>query len=448
MKKILNVLLAVVAFFGVTLVANAANNGKITIINSAENTDVTYNAYRVLDLSYNSTTKSYAYTINSDWTGFFTDENLRLVSYYTSKDNSTIYITEITEANAKTLAERALAYAKANNIAATGSTTINKGVKTGSIDNLPLGYYLVDSSLGALVHLDTTDTEATITEKNGEPTINKEVSATTNSIGEELTYTIVVDVKPGAENYKVTDTMTKGLTLDKTSFTFTYEGTAPTANPTPSYPTVNEGTKFVIDFSNTDLSEVTKITITYKATINADAVTLDEVNNTATLNYGNNNEITDEDNNVKLYQFQIKKTDDSKEPVALDGAEFKLYDAANGGNEIKLVKDGNAYRPALEGENPETIKAGEATVKGLAQGTYYLEEVVAPEGYTKLAARVPVQVSQDSTTVTPFNVVNTTHTQLTPTGGMGTVLFVTVGSLMTFACGIALVTKFRMNRFN
>ena len=448
MKKILNVLLAVVAFFGITLTANAANNGKITITNSAENTDVTYNAYRVLDLSYNSTTGSHAYTINSDWTGFFTAENLSLVTYMTATDG-TIYITNITEANAKILAEKALVYAKANNIAATDSTTIPKGVKTGSIDNLPLGYYLVDSSLGALVHINSTDPEAEIIEKNGEPTIDKTVSAESNSIGEELTYTIVVDVKAGAENYKVTDVMTKGLTLDKTSFRFVYEGTAPAENPTPSYPTVNEGTKFVIDFSDTDLSEVTKITITYKATINADAVTLDEVNNTATLNYGNDNEITDEDNNVKLYQFQIKKVSDSNE--ALEGAEFKLYDAKTGGNEIKLVKDGNAYRPAITADEiaaAETIKAGEATVKGLAQGTYYLEEVVAPEGYTKLAARVDVQVSQDSTTVTPFDVVNTTHTQLAATGGMGTVLFVTVGSLMTFACGLALVTKFRMNRFN
>lgn len=445
MKKILKSLLAVVAFFGIILTVNAANNGKITITNSAQNTDVTYNAYRVLDLTYNSTTGSHAYTINSDWTDFFTEENLRLVTYMTANDG-TIYITEISEANAKTLAEKALTYAKENNIAATGSTTINKGVGTGSIDNLPLGYYLVDSSLGALVHIDSTDTEATITEKNGEPTITKTVPTASSSIGEELTYTIAVDVKPGAQNYKITDEMTKGLTLDENSFTFTYEGTAPTANPTPRVSTSANGTNFVIDFSNTNLTGVTKITITYKATINADAVTLDEVNNKVTLDYGNNNKVTDEDNNVKLYQFQIKKVSDSSE--ALEGAEFKLYDARTGGNEIKLVKDGDAYRPALTGENPETIKAGEATVKGLAQGTYYLEEVVAPDGYTKLAARKEVTVNQDSTTVTPLDVVNTTHSQLTPTGGIGTVLFVTVGSLMAFTFGLALVTKFRMTRFN
>lgn len=453
MKKILSLIYVVAVLFGMNLISvNAASKGKITITNSAVNTDVTYNAYRVLDLSYDETSGGHAYKVNENWIGFFDKENLELVTSYEGTDGVR-YVTGIVgetdsekEINAKTLAERALTYAQNNQIAATGSVEIKKGTKTGIIDNLDLGYYLVDSSLGALVHLDSTDTEAKVTEKNGEPTISKTVGKTTSSIGTELTYTIVVDVKAGAQNYKITDEMTKGLTLNERSFAFSYEGSTPTSNPTPSVENGANGTTFVIDYSNFDLSEVTRITITYTAVINKDAISVDEVNNKVTLDYGNGNKITDEDNNVKLYQFKIKKVSSAGD--ALTGAKFELYDAKTNGNKIELVKDGDSYRPKLAGENANTIEAGEATIKGLAKGTYYLQEVEAPVGYAIAGGRFEVVVDKDSTTVRPLDIENTKYAHLTPTGGMGTVLFVTIGSMMVFVFGLLLVTKFRMKKYN
>ena len=445
MKKILSTIFMVALVFGFMFTVNAAT-GTITITNNATNTDVTYNAYRMLDLSYDETTSSYAYTINSDWTGFFTEENLGLVT--SEVKGGVTYITNITEENAKTLAEKALVYAKSNNVPIAGTTTIAKDLAEGTITVSELGYYLIDSSLGALVHLDTTDSEAKIIDKNGEPTITKEANVTSVSIGDTITYTIEVTVQSGAQNYKVVDNMSKGLTLNEDSFAFTYAGTTPSTNPTPSFTNNNDGsTNFTIDFSNTDLSKVTKITITYTATVNADSVKVDKVNNTATLEYGNNNSYTSEVVSTPLYQFSIKKVNEKND--ALEGAKFKLYDAETNGNEIALYYDAtnNCYRPVLGTEQAVEIEAGEANIRGLAAGTYYLEETVAPEGYSLLGTRKAVTVSENGeTNAIAQDVVNTTGTVLPSTGGMGTVLFVTVGSMMAAAFGLALITKFRMSR--
>lgn len=51
-------------------------------------------------------------------------------------------------------------------------------------DNLDLGYYLVDSTLGTLCSLDTTNPDVTIEEKNAVPTNEKEVEEdSTNAYG-------------------------------------------------------------------------------------------------------------------------------------------------------------------------------------------------------------------------------------------------------------------------
>ena len=107
-------------------------------------------------------------------------------------------------------------------------------------------------------------------------------------------------------------------------------------------------------------------------------------------------------------------------------------------------RDG-VYRVAEAGETGvDYIEAGSVTIKGLANTKYYLEEVEAPEGYTKLGARV--ELTADDTTELP--VVNTTGTVLPSTGGIGTKLFMIFGSLMVVVFGTLLLTKFIVAKQN
>ena len=47
-----------------------------------------------------------------------------------------------------------------------------------------------------------------------------------------------------------------------------------------------------------------------------------------------------------------------------------------------------------------------------------------------------------------YNVINTTGTLLPSTGGIGTTLFVVVGTIMVLSLGTVLVSKYRMSKFN
>lgn len=450
MKKVFRILfLGIISLFA-AITVNAATTGSITIDKQGKtNYETKYNAYRILDLSYDATNKSYAYTLNSTWKNFFTIGDGK---DYVNIDRE--YVTIKSGADAAELAKKALAYAKANNINAEKTTTIAKGERQATITGLELGYYLVDSSLGALCHLSSTDLKATIIEKNAEPTIEKTATTPvegTAKIGDKVDYKIVVNVAAGYQKYVITDKMTAGLTFnnDITIKYYDAEGNEVTGlTGAATNTTASTNYTFKIDFSNVNLANVAKIEITYSATINENAVDNNSSqSNEAKLSFGNNSNTTSSTKTITTYEALFIKVSDKG--VKLTGAKFRLYDALTGGNEIKVVKvREGVYRVAtakeIEDNKAVEIEAGEVVIKGLALTDYYLEETTAPEGFTKLAARVKLTSGAE----TALEVVNTTGVVLPSTGGIGTTLFVLVGTIMVLSLGTVLISKYRMTKFN
>lgn len=449
MKKVFRILfLGIISLFA-AITVNAATTGSIEINRTKTNYDTVYNAYRILDLSYDATNKSYAYTLNSTWKNFFTIGDGK---DYVNIDRE--YVTIKSGADAAELAKKALAYAKANNINVEKTTTIAKGESQATITGLELGYYLVDSSLGALCHLSSTDLKATINEKNAEPSIEKTATTPvegTAKIGDKVDYKIVVNVAAGSQKYVVTDKMTAGLTINNDINIKYYdaEGNEVTGlTGAATNTTASTNYTFKIDFSNVNLANVAKIEITYSATINENAVDNNSSqSNEAKLSFGNNSNTTSSTKTITTYEALFTKVSDKG--VKLTGAKFRLYDALTGGNEIKVVKvSEGVYRVAtakeIEDNKAVEIEAGEVVIKGLALTDYYLEEITAPEGFTKLAARVKLTSGAETT----LEVVNTTGVALPTTGGIGTTLFVLVGTIMVLSLGTVLVSKYRMTKFN
>ena len=492
MKKAISLLLAVMLVLSLSATAFAAEVGSITI--NGVGTDATYEIYKLLDLeSYDTTSGAYSYKVNSAWATYFTTSEA--LTYFTIDDAG--YVTWIAAEDDDTVvgfAKKALAYAKANGIAPVKSSS-NAGEftltgTTGKFADLELGYYLVDSTMGALCGLTTTNPDASINAKNSPPTIDKQVQEdstgnwgdkNTADIGQIVSFRTTINVHAGAENYVLHDKMSSGLTFDKVTRVEHVVPETPTDDDevaqAGNYEVVSTGLgddcTFEVRFSKAfcdSLDTNDKIIVYYQAMLNRNAIVAGTGNdNTATLEYGEENTTTSDSTKTYTFSFDLVKTDSQN--TLIDGAEFKIYDAATGGSEVAVVPlmendnvtpvldaNGNPmYRRARADETGVSIvvKDGMVTIAGFDNGTYFLEETVAPAGYNKLTARQKFTIS-DSNLSAVFNsgiystgsgvhVVNKTGSMLPETGSFGTAMFLTIGAMIMMATGVLLVTKKRMS---
>ena len=461
------------------------DTGSITINNVLPNQ--TYNVYRIFDLeSYNADAEAYSYKASDKWKNFVTDtgalqyisvDGQGYISWKKDINNSTD-----TENFAKLVAQ----YAKTNSIAPDLTQTTGDKPESGNLSpvtfsNIPLGYYLIDSTAGTLCALNTTNPNAVMTEKNKEPTVIKEVKQEGSDayvkenhakIGDTVSFRTTINAQKGADSYVLHDTMEKGLTFKK-EVEITY--VSPTENKlvtlTTGY-TLNtnptDGCTFEVSFDKTFLDTITKETpiyVKYDAVLNEKAEYGTDENdnqlsnhNESYLKYGDNSRTVTSSTETYTYMFELVKTNAAG--VVLEGATFRLLDSNK--NEIPVVKDtGNegVYRLAtpaeiaVEGFKGDVITAGDVYIAGLIAGKYYLEEIDPPAGYNKLAA--PVEFSmQDSDNPAQFSndfkyqsggvgIINNTGAVLPQTGGIGTTLFYAVGIALIVIAGVLMIAKKR-----
>lgn len=469
-KKLFAALLAAALVLAMAVPAfaetNAGTNGSITIDNAVSGE--TYTIYRMFKLdSYNAESNTYSYTVESAWENFF---KTGVGKDYITLTNGHPTWTE--GADAAAFAKAALAWAKTNNIGHTDQTSATSTNVTFS--NLKLGYYLVDSSLGALCSLNTTNPNAKIEEKNGQPTIDKKVKNHNNDwvdentakIGDTVEFKIVVHVEAGAQSYKVTDTMEKGLSFDSKTLTVTCNGATATLNSDYSLELDKNNTTFTLTFDDNYVADKVgeTIVVTYTATLNENAVVAGN-KNSATLHYGNKQTVNKE-TTTYTYEFDLVKVDGTTNKL-LDGAEFKLYETKASDTALRFVKNvDGSYRVALDTESGENVTDtivvnGKVHISGLDKVNYWLDETHAPAGYNKLTERQEVKLSEGSQNATLETgaitwaegnggvvVKNNAGTVLPSTGGMGTTLFYVIGGGLMVAAVVLLVTKKRMEHKN
>ena len=477
MKKVCGLLLALAMALSLTVTAFAGELGSITI--NGVSTEATYEIYKLLDLqSYDTDEGAYHYTVNDDWILFFNQTGIK--AYFDTDIHGHIEWKkgEDTAAVAE-FAKLALAYAKDNGIdPVKSSENAGEFVVTGTsgkFADLDLGYYLIDSTMGALCGLTTTNPDASINAKNGIPTVDKQVKEdSTNQwggsnsadIGQTVEFRVTISVHAGAENYVLHDKMSEGLTFKSVSkIEHVVPGsdthTVDNAKYTVKTEDLTDECTFEVHFTKEFCDELEtndKIVVYYEAMLNRNAVVADEGNpNTVKLEYGEDHYTTEDTTQTKTFGIDIIKTDSQNKLI--DGAEFRIYDAATGGSEVKVVlmDDGVTYRRARSDEAgiPIVVKDGEVRVVGFDNGTYYLEETEAPNGFNKLETRQKFIISDGNldsvfndgiySTGSGVHVVNRKGSMLPETGGMGTVLFVTFGTIVVLGAGVLLVTKKRMS---
>lgn len=457
------------------------NDGSITITGALQGQ--TYTIYEMLKLESFSGT-NYSYKIADGWEDFFKEgaEGAKYmqkdangyVSYKTGKD---------TDADRREFAQKALAYATKTSGINTKNESTKENENSVTFKDLPLGYYLVGSTTGALCGLDTTHKSVSIEEKNGVPSVEKTITSggdlaadfKSNSvnIGDTISFQIKIDVKKGAKNYVLHDELSSGLTLIQNNVTKEYVHVQANDNITDTMSTSDytfgqSQNGFTVTFKPEFLkkheNEEYTILVNYYAILNDQATIGSSGNvNKTILDYGESNKTTP--STTTTYTFGIpvfKYTGTETEKKGLAGAKFKLYTDAQCKDKnvvkVKVKENGTDYIVGETDSNNNVMTSGTEVfnINGLKAGIYYLKEIEAPKGYNKLANPIKITISQndakdqvvtvgdDTNPVDEVGVENKTGTVLPSTGGAGTTMIYLIGGALVLGSGVVLVTKRRV----
>lgn len=485
MKKILAIVCTFVMIISMATGVNAVNEpsttptpGSITV----ENVKLgeTYKVYKILTLdSYDKDKEAYSYIRNAKpdkWNAFvgtnqtqeFLDENPD--GYVTFKSSAT------SDKSVRKFALTALKYAKENKIPATkeikatAETTEGNTVK---FTDLPLGYYLVESTVGTACSLTTTDPNATVQDKHDVPTVDKKIisggtvdpSGTKNTVdfGTVVKFETKVTLKPYTQNYVLHDKMDSGFDTSSVSITnvevVKKDDSKETLKDTCYSVTKNpaDGDTFDIkfneafyqEFSNAiDSGEVTHIVVTYTARVSDNAPVSKPILNKTHLSYGQNSKTEESETETYTWAIQVFKYTGNTTPLA--NAKFILSTKSNPTSDdaIKFSYNDGEYKFDEKGNAELTSpESGIIKINGIKEGTYYLKEIEAPKGYNLLRTPITVvvtakgEIKVDGKTVNTVEVQNNKGSLLPSTGGMGTTLIYVVGSILVLASGIVLFSK-------
>lgn len=484
----------------VTTASAVGNNGTITINNAK--TGATYSIYKILDLaSYDSDLNAYKYKTETDWKEFFQNNNYAkaLFNYSVKDDIVTLKASlpnPIPATDIQNFAKAALEYAGGKLIQPTETKIVdNAETEETSVQftGLELGYYLVQSSIGTVLSLNTTNPNATINDKNANTKVTKTVDKNNVSIGDKVTFTIKVDLEKNIDHAPaavtgfindllIHDKMDSTLSLINDSFTVSATRDGSYFDCTTHYSITydqpdqegaSENCTFHVSFVNDYFKAGDIITIRYEAILNETAVIGQPGNkNEAYATYGGH---TTPKTEVKVYtgMLTIDKYAEGDNTKKLSGAGFILRNFEDKYYKVTLIDETEAdtsditIPSNLEGKvqkvewvNNEaeatmlmTDNQGKIVFAGIPAGTYRIVEKVAPNGFNKILDPVIVVISSTDDGIADPPVVsykatievpNKTGVILPGTGGIGTTLFIVFGSIAVIAAGVILVARRRM----
>ena len=540
-KKLLGLLLAAVMVLAMGVPTFAASGEYTITINNAL-AGHTYQAYQVFagDLSENEETLSnVTWGDGVDGTAILTalkgteEETTAYENCTTAAD-----VAKVLETYGENSSEmKAFADIVGQHLTETTSGTLsayNSENQSYTISGLAAGYYLIkdkdDSVSGTDAYTDfilKVVKDTTVTPKSDVPTVEKKVQEDDKynqddgygngyndvadwNIGDAVPFKLIGTLPTNFADYDTYqyifhDTLSAGLSLNQDSIKVYYAsnkaGTGKTEIPSEKYTVNVPGTEetdrcsFEVVFA--DLTSVEGVTadkyiiVEYTATLNKDAeiglpgnpnkVYLEFSNNPNSGGEGDTGETPEDKVIVFTYELDVTKVDGKDADTKLEDAEFKLYDA--NGKYVIVDDEGKVTGWADNEEGGSTLKSDENglfKVIGLDDGTYYLKETKAPDGYNLItdpikieikattvndqnweAAERPedaltaleIKVTAGSTTtsgngdtesgIVETNIQNNKGAELPGTGGMGTTIFYVLGAILVLGAGVLLIVRKR-----
>lgn len=498
MKRILAIVCTFVMIISMATGVNAvetttatatSTKGSITLENAVVGEE--YKVYKILTLESYVKDKAYSYKRNGDvWDNFV--NSTQGTQFFESNENGYVKLksTADNDTVARKIAIYAIGFAQANRETVTPTKKVTATTTTVVFDGLDLGYYVVESTSGTACAITTTDPDATIKNKHDNPSVNKiiehggvvKVNHKMNSVnlGETVYFETTINVKKGAKNYVLHDTMDPNLerfwiwevncnlkNSKNDNLSLPTTGNEQMVNVRPGAfnsekPT--DGCTFELSFTDLfyttyrqqiDRGELTKIYVKYYATVGNKAPINTAMKNTTYLTYGENNLKTDK-SETETYTYGIPVFKYTGTDTGLADAKFILSKVENAteADAMKFTSNGHIYRYTVDqtngGGNTTLVSPtdGHFEINGLEAGTYYLKETEAPKGYNKIQKSIKIEILENGSIKVDNNAItgdvrvqNNTGSILPSTGGMGTTLIYVVGSILVLASGMVLFNK-------
>lgn len=398
-------------------------------------------------------------------------------------------------------------------------TALTKNGNEYKATNIDTGYYLVsDETAGLTGHEAKTSFllqvvgNATATPKRDVPTVTKEVedekhtgtgnewgNSADHAIGEEFRFKLDATVPANDDladyaTYKLVfnDSMSTGLTWNsidsvavtptngseisipaKTASAAGYELSDNAVEGAAATTGTLDWTLTIANIRNFLTPEQFvggfKVSVIYKAQLNADASVNHEDGTTTNknnvdLSFSNNPNVDTEmgktpKDEVYVFTFKVNANKVDGENRALKGAGFTVYKGTKAdANKLSFVW--NETKKAYVLSNASAAGAvteifskddGNFSFQGLEEGTYIISETTTPAGYNTaddttivIAAthnENHVDITNDAST--SVKVVNNKGSQLPSTGGMGTTILYAAGAAIVLIAGIGLAVTLR-----
>ncbi len=469
----------------------ATETGSITVKNTVEN--ATYTVYKIFDATFNDS-GAVSYTIPNGqlYAG--------IEGYFTlSTNGGKTYVQK------KNVSDAALFnWLKGKGVE---GDTLNGTGSDLTFSGLDYGYYYIKSSVesGAATMISSATPDAVVEEKNGNPTWgdgSKTTDAETYSIGDTINYIVTYEnalnfyttrdsygtaTAHKIYQYVLDDTMPEAVTLNTELDSFkVYVNNKPVtvgdkANGSNAVVTINDNNFNVTipwaasqdqktngteeDFYYDEVPATIKVT--YQGVLTKDVtlgstISKDDQKNTNRATINPNETTADTGKKIEVYsgKITIDKVEAGNTTKKLKGAKFKVIDKASKDTEgVKYLKydaaannNKGAFSWVDASDNPtvyETGDDGTVEISGLAEGTYYLLEIEAPQGYNVLTDAQPVTLTKGvheekgDLLLMTAQVANNKGTILPSTGGMGTVAFAVVGLIVMAGAAVTLIIKKR-----
>jgi len=569
MKKFFSLMLVLVLVLSMSMTAFAADGqGSITITNAT--VGQSYSVYKLFDATYNANAEgkadavSYSIDVNNQFFDDLFGADGKSSNNFFNYDSVTGTVTKKSTVNDTELIAYVTGIVNAEGANYTAAAGPFEATTTEvEFDDLDYGYYIIKSTLGGTVTINSNTPDVEVIDKNqqGATNFNKQIWNEDNQewgdsnsacFEETVKYKITFDATNyDAANqtqfYSVYDTTGAAISPDFNSITvkvgdqtltngyflnlgnygngngplggwngenyqtaadwylvWTNENDFRISIPWMTKHTLNSVTTtgdngssvqgysltFADDADSKFDSPVT-VEITYEATVKNNATIGGASYNTTNSNnintahvkwyfFGGTDSTINDTVHTYVYGIGVLK-EDSSTLVNLAGAEFEVYSDADCTQLVTFTEtdvDGvyNHITHTEEEHVTHTVVSqdnGKIVLLGLKSGTYYLKETKAPDGYNALSAPVKIEVGEGKSEdfsvyanasgnvadteqdvagytkhtfgVTKATVGNSKGVELPSTGGKGTTMLITFGSLLAIGFAVFLITHKKMS---